>query len=356
MRRFSARLLPRMVGLLLLPVIVAAGCTHRMLVTSDPPGLPVTWNGAAVGVTPLAVEDDEAFALNRLQVGESVTSVTRLVPADRAFARTGVAALALPLNGVFLLAGPTVATFLLPVSALVTAWASVGTPDRVHVVRALSGQPIGEGVEEPPFALEYLSGDAVFPAGTEVGTAVVDGSKVRYITERRPFAFSLNYLGIDFQRDVFGSDPYLSTGLELEWLPMPRLGIGAGLSRTIVRGYLEDERFLVDDGTGERTRLSEWRAGLFSRYRQPLLHWDGVTGGLDATASLGAEVAWQQITGALALRRALLLPYGEAGLDAQITLPVVLFAALRYYPDTSGETTRRFVPATRLNVGMRVLF
>ena len=345
----------------LLLALIAGGCAHSLAVTSDPPGQTVYFDDEAVGVTPLMVEEHKPYAMHRIRVGEGDEAATRIVPANRLFARTPLTAAIMPASSFLLLPGllpagtvsglqvllPTTAFFLVP--AMFTA----GTVDRVHVIHSLSGEPLGP-LDDAAVDLEYLPLARKYPAGVQVESRMVDGRRVRVMVERRRFVFSLNYLGFHFEDRLFGPGRRLSAGAEFEWLPTPRWSMGVGAARLSSRYEPAPGEWY--EGVTE-VAFREDRLGLFGRYRLPLWRWDGVTGGLDVPLTLGGELLNRRLgSGATAERDLLLQPYAEAGLDAQLTSAVVLFSALRYFPPLYTGDYVPPVDAGRLTFGVRFLF
>jgi hypothetical protein len=302
-----------------------------MVITTDPPGMPVRFNGQEVGHSPVVVEEREAFAIHEVTVGEGSSAVTEIVPASRVLAKDGASALAMP-----------VAYLILPF------WFTAGTDDRVHIATRLSGEPIGGGIETD-FPLEYLAEDASYPNGVQIERQIVAGKPARVIVERRPFITTVNYQGLTVPLETTrmypepGGDvvrpPILSFGLEQEWLPTARIGLGFGGSYRAFEGAVVGAQVLRanTDETRDAPRagFDEVRMGPLVRYRHPLLHWDGVAGGLDFVTGAGAELGVQMFFNDRddeSQTRALLFPWVEAGFDVGITRALAVFAVDRLYP------------------------
>lgn len=318
-------------SLLVLAAAALAGCAHRLVVTSDPPGRPVIFDGRPVGVTPLAVEESEAYALHRVQIGEGPDAVTRVVVADRLLAKDAASAALLPLGA----------------ACFVPLYWTAGTDDRVHVAARLSGEPIGAGVESD-VALEYLPPEARFPHGTATELHVVDGKHVQVMTDRRPFVTTVNFQGLslpyhDERVAPAGvpqrvAAPVLSFGLEQEWLFTPRFSVGLGAAyRSWERAVVGDRA--VDLPAAETRQASslgfrEWRTGALARYRHPVLRWPGSPGGLDLVTGLGLDFVdrfyFDERGGDAWLGSA--APWVEAGLDVGLTRPLAIVLADRVYP------------------------
>ncbi len=343
----------------LLAGALGTACAHPLIITSDPPGEPVRFNGRLVGETPVVVIEDEPYAMHTVEVGEGRAAVTTVVPANRLFSRDALSAGLMPLS----------CTCLLP------ALATAGTDDRVHIARSYSGEDPGE-VPGTPVELGYLPPGRGYPANTQVAPVAVDGRLLRVMVDRRPLAFTLQYLGLSYpaeplviepegapSREV--SRPLRGVGLEEEFTFHPRLGIGAGFS------FRELHPQTTVAGGVRQLNYAEVRTGLLFRYRQPLLHFDGVAGGLDLPLALGGDAVFRtyrrdayrsggRTVEALTERSTTLRPWVEAGLDAQITRPVVLYGAARYYPleapAPDGPWGNLGVPAElAVSFGMRIL-
>jgi hypothetical protein len=316
--------------------LVLGACAHTLVVTSDPPGQPVTFDGVAAGNTPLAIDEDSPNAIHEVVVGQGASAVTEVVVANRTLSRDAASAALLPLG----------------CCCLFPFYWTAGTDDRVHVAQAISGLPLGE-VEGAGVELAYLPADAAYPNGVAVHALVVNGRRVRVMVDRRPFVTSLNYQGLSYPTSrlkvapegvaQYPTGPVLSFGGEQEWLPIPRVGIGVGL------GYRGWERAVVgpkvvvpesaETLTAPRLGLREWRAGVLARYRQPVLHWDDNPAGLDATLGAGLDVARQTLFDQRddrALTRSSVAPWLEAGVEAGVTRAVAVFAADRWFPAGVG--------------------
>jgi hypothetical protein len=303
-------------------------------VTSDPPGQPVRFDGERVGATPVAVEANTPWALHRVEVGEGPEAVTRVVVANQTFSRDAAS------------------FFLMPVSCLclLPAIATAGTEDRIHVITSLAGEPLGT-IPGAQVDLEYLPPHRRYPANTRTQAFVVDGQRVRVMVDRRPFAFSINYMGLSFGEaptrlnppggsPTRSSRPVFSFGIEQEWSPTPRTALAATAGYRGWIGALENGTIVSRRGrpNSPAVGFDEYRAGALARYRLPLARVDGAMGGLDATGAVGGYYAVQLFYSPLGgHRQVAVLPFFEAGLDAQITRPVVVFATLRGYPAGAPE-------------------
>lgn len=350
--------------------MVAAGfsaCAHSMIVTSDPPGQAVYMNGELVGQTPVAVEEAEPFATHLVTLGQGADAVTQVVLANKVLAKDELSAVLMPLSCL----------------CIFPLYWTAGTDDRVHIAKSISGQPIG-GTLDSDLELEYLEPDASYPSNVRVERQVVDGKEIRVMTDRRPFITTLHYQGIAYptrpikvfpekvvagktsiSEDRIGT-PTLSVGAEQEWYPLARFGLGLGLTyssleKAIFRGQAVPVRESVENEN--RLRYVEWRVGPLVRYRHPLLHWDGVSGGLDGTLSAGGDIVLHNYyyTGKQPLSKSGLVPWVEAGLDIAITRAVSAFISDRFYPlavDEPGSVWGNLgaIPEQRLILGARLFW
>lgn len=312
-------------------LIAPAGCAHRVVVTSDPPGLPAAVDGKRLGETPAVMIDDEAYAIHTLTVGEGPEAVTRVVTADKLLSKDAASAALIPLGA----------------ACFVPLYWTAGTEDRIHVARSLSGAPLGAGVASP-VELEYLPLDARYPHGTATEVQVVDGKPVHVMTDRRPYVTTLGYQGISLPfrgesvapegRAMRVRSPALAVGLEQEWLPWPRLGFGASVA------YRSWERAVVGDRGVELSSAEvrqapslgyrEWRTGVLVRYRHPVLRWPKSPGGLDVTVAGGADFVDRFYIDERGGDRWLggVAPWGEAGFDVGLTRVLAVFVTDRVYP------------------------
>lgn len=341
--------------LLLVLALLASACAHTLVITSDPPGLPVRIDGRQIGQTPVEFEEEQPFRAYRIEVGEGPEAVTRVVRADQTLSRDGLSALLMPLS------------CLCGFPLLWTA----GTPDRLHVVRTFSGQSLAVRKPEWQFESEYLPENRVYPAGIRVDSVWVGAQRRRVMTDRRPWVLSLQYLGIVLPsarsriahagQDLPVKTPLQSFGFEQEYAFAERWGVGASIqyasfggtiTGTVVRSARANEPVQL--------RFREWRWGGFVRYRHPWLHWDGVTGGLDTALTAGVEGAYQRFRAEGPIRRTIADLYLEAALDVQITQPLVVFVSDRFYPlahPGPGRWKGFFPgPAQRVMLGGRLFY
>ena len=312
--------------------LASGACAHTLVVTSDPPGQPVTFDGKPAGVTPVAVDEDTPNAFHEITVGQGAAAVTEEVVANRTLSKNAASAALVPLGCL----------------CWVPFYWTAGTDDRIHVVTRLSGRRLGP-LPEAEVELEYLPADAHYPNGVSVQKQVVEGRPVRVMIDRRPFVSSANYQGLSYPTSrlkvvpggaaQYPPAPILSFGAEQEWLPVPRVGVGVGF------GYRAWERAVIGPKvvepnsaatqTAPRLGFREWRGGLLVRYRQPLLHWDGEPGGLDATLAGGLDLASQTFFDQREERhlvRGAVAPWLEGGLEGALTRPLAVFLADRYFP------------------------
>lgn len=316
----------------LIAAVSTSACAHTLVITSDPPGQPVTFDGEAVGKTPLAVTETRPHAIHEVVVGEGASAVTEVVAANRTLSRDAASAVLMPFGCL----------------CLFPFYWTAGSDDRVHVAQEISGQPLGE-VEGSAVELAYLPADAAYPNGVAVQAQIVAGRRVRVMVDRRPFITSLNYQGLSYPTSrlkvvpeglaQYPAGPILSFGAEQEWLPVPRVGIGVSLGYRGWERAVVGRKVLVPDTaetkTAPRLGFREWRGGVLVRYRLPLLHWDGNPAGLDATFAGGLDVASQTFFDQRddsRLVRSAVAPWAEAGLEAGITRAVAVFAADRWFP------------------------